>query len=172
MNYKINEILQSMAVEINKDNVSLDDTLVGCDFGLALNVFPCIDFQNTADGAVWATFNMMKFWSEAKDILFDVTYNLNATDAAKNIRLNFKTWSIDSAELPLVTEDNTYNEAFTSATTNTNKLTVKTCATAKIANADISATAKYLTIKITRDNSVVSNYGGTFQLISVRAYQI
>jgi len=172
MNYKISDIINSSSYEINKDNVALDDTLLGCDFGSALTLFPSIDFMTATDGAIWATFKKTDIWSHLKDINFQMTYNLNATDDAKNVKINVKTWATDTSELPTSTEDASYDETIVSATTNTNKLSILTCATAKVALASMTATTKYITIKITRDNSVASNYGGTFQLISVKTYQI
>ncbi len=172
MNYKISDIINSSTYEITKDNVSLDDTLVGADFGSALSIFPSIDFMTATDGAIWATFRKLDIWSYLKNINFLVTYNLNATDAGKNVRINFKTWATDTSELPSSTQDASYDETIVSATTNTNKLSILTCATAKVALASMTVNTKYITIKITRDNSVTTNYGGTFQLISVKAYQI
>jgi len=172
MNYKISDILKNSSHEITKDNCSLDDTLVGADFGSALTVFPSIDFMTATDGAIWATFKKADIWSYLKDIKFQMTYNLNATDNGKNVKINFKTWATDTSELPTSTQDASYDETIVSGATNTDKLSVLTCATAKVALASMTATTQYITIKITRDNSVASNYGGTFQLISVKAYQI
>jgi hypothetical protein len=172
MNYKISDIISSSLIEITKDNVSLDDTLLGVDFGTALTIFPSVDFGIATDGAVWATFKKADVWTHLKDINFQIVYNLNATDNAKNVRINVKTWATDTGELPTSTQDASYNETIVSAASNTNKLTILTCTIAKVALASMTANTKYITIKITRDNSVASNYGGTFQLISVKTYQV
>lgn len=170
MNYKISDIVMALSSEITPANMSLDDTLTGADFGTALTLYPSVDFTLT-DGAIWATFEMMEVWVPTKDIKIAFDYNLNATDNAKTVRMNVKTWATDSAETPSVTQDASYNEDITSGAGNTNKLTVLTCATAKVALAGLTSSTKYITIKIARDNTVGSNYGGTFQLMAIKAFQ-
>ncbi len=170
MNYKITQLISSLDSELNASNLYLDDTLLGCDYNQALGIFPSVDFTIT-DGAVWGTFRMIDTWVNTKDINLALTYNLNGVNNATNVTLHFSTWALDNGEVPLATPDTTLTETIVSSAANTGAITTANLAIAKIPLATMTATTKSLVIKIARDNTVTPNYTGTFQLVSLKAFQ-
>ena len=160
-------------LEIKADEMSLDDTIIGVDYGTAFNMYPTCDFGSSASGAIWIDVNFPTGWLITKDVVFEINYSLNGVDNAKNVKLNANVWSINSAELPLsTTPDATSTDTIISAAANTNAFTNLALTNIKVPLATLSASTKSISLQLMRDVTVASNYGGTLQLISVRVKQV
>lgn len=160
-------------LEIKADEMSLDDTIIGVDYGTAFNMYPTCDFGSTTSGAIWIDMNFPSGWSITKDIVFEINYSLNGVDNTKNMKLNANIWSINNAEVPLsATPDTTLTDTIISASTNTNTFTNLALTNIKVPLSILTASTESISIQLLRDVTVASNYSGTFQLISVRAKQI
>lgn len=158
-------------VEIKPDELYLDDSLTGSDFGNVFNMIPTVDFGPSTNGGIWGILKMPDGWDETKDIKFDIAYSLNGVDNTKNIRLTTKVWAIDDAETPsFASPDATLTDDIVSSAANTGKHTTLTLTNTKFSSTIVGTLTTRLFFQMTRDISVGSNYTGTFQLISVRLY--
>jgi hypothetical protein len=150
--------------------MNLDDFDQGADYGSAFGLLPTIDFNNISNGTVWFSVNLPEGWYK-RNIKFTINYNLNGSDGTKNILIENMFWCLEHLDAPNVGNYTSF--------TSENIVTVSGDE-GKFTNLDFmhelskslfnSSTSRIL-FKITRNVTVLNNYGGTFQLISIKLTQ-
>ncbi len=158
---------------LNPSEFNYDDTDLGVDGGVAFGMVDTADFDNAEDGSIWVSFSFPDNWSTTSDIKFDAEYTLNGTDNTKNVRLVVKGWAIDTGETPSVSSPDLNQVVnITSSSSNTGKNYLFEMPSTVIPNASITSNTTKIIIKFTREASnALDTYGGTLQLMSIRAYQ-
>lgn len=160
-------------INLHSSDFNYDDTDLGVDGGMAFGMIDTADFNNAEDGTIWAGFSYPSNWSDTSDIKFDIEYSLNGSDNTKNVRLVFQGWAIDNGETPVEgSPDVNNNVDITSSNSNTGKNYVFELPSTVIPNSALNTNTSRIIIKFTREASNASDtYGGTLQLISIKARQ-
>ena len=153
---------------------NLDTTDTGADYGTWTTV-QTIDYSATVVGSAWGSFKMPLGWDVSKDINFDVVYNLNGLNNTKNISLTCAVWAFGENDKPnIASPTTTTTYVLSSGTAQNDMLHTLLEATSAFDIAAGSLTAgDTISIKFTRNatDAVNDTYTGTFQLISILAYQ-
>lgn len=153
---------------------NLDTTDLGADYGTWTTV-QTIDYSATVVGSAWGSFKMPIGWDVSKDINFDIVYNINGLDNTKTISLNCDVWAFGEGEKPnTASPTTTTTYVLNSGTAQNDMLHVLLESTSAFDIAAASLTAgDTISIKFWRNatDAVNDTYTGTFQLISILAYQ-
>lgn len=159
-------------IEIKPDEFIMDENDTDVDAGTVFDIFDTADFSPDGTGAIWFNFNMPDGFDDTKDVLFELKYSLNGSDNSKSIIVDTDVWVVDETDTPVESSpDVSASDTITSSATNTGKMTSVALTNGKIANALIGSTTERFAIKMTRDG-ISDTYSGTFQLMSVRVYQV
>ncbi len=159
-------------IEIKPDEFIMDENDTDVDAGTIFDIFDTANFSPDGTGAIWFNFNMPDGFDNTKDVLFEINYALNGVDDSKSVIVNTEAWVVDETDAPTEgSPDVDQSDTITSSTTNTAKMTTLSLTNGKVANALIGSTTKRFSIKMTRDG-LIDTYSGTFQLMSVRIYQV
>ena len=157
-------------VDMRPNDSHFDDTDVGVVLGSTFNIFESLNFENVNNGAVWFSFDMPNDFDTTKDINLKITYMLNGADSEKVVELEHKYWAVGTGDVPNISTPDDTN-LITVGTTTTQNILKKEYFDIITSN-DISGDDT-IVMRIARIASgVTDNYSGTFQLISVTAYQV
>jgi hypothetical protein len=156
-------------IDIRANDILLDDTNTGIEYGSVFGIYKTVDFSTISDGSCWVTAEFPASWSTASDLDIDIAYSLSGNDPSKTVRLNVDFWSLIETDTPVSTvSDITINNDIATSSTNIAKYTDD--ALTSVGNAYLESGMKSFAIKLTRDISE-DDYSGTLQLISVKISQ-
>ena len=167
-------IVQTTDLNIIKypDNVKLDTTNTDVSFSSVFSAISTVAFgpANNGAGSIWLNFNYPTFFDINEDVLIKINYSLNGVDNSKVIEINNKIWTTSvGSSLNSASPDLNYTDTINSSSSNTSVLQNNVFTNAKISASSIS---DFITIQLTRTNTVNDTYTGTFHLISVVFYQV
>lgn len=158
-------------IDKRPNEMYFDDTTDGASRENAYGIFPTIDFAYDIDGAIWMSFELPPHFNSAANINLRLVYNLSGDDSDSDVIWQTEYWTVSSGQTPSTSNPNsTIQDTIGSGTTQGVKrkteLTNGVISSADLTDQDTVA------LRMTRLGSDGSDtYTGTFQLISVEAYQ-
>jgi hypothetical protein len=158
--------------EVEITSINPDDTYppdAGTDFGCEVST----RFLTTANSIGYFAFNKPQVWSASKDVKIAFDYKLSSTPIASDVVKFTLDYSVcSSGEVPnLSSPDVSVSESIAVSAIDPTAFIDIELSTIKIASAQMASGRQRIFCKLTRDVSVANNYGGSFDLISIRLYQ-
>ncbi len=156
-------------IYLNVKDFKLDIENFGADFGNYATVFPSIDFSATENGSIYSTFELPINFNINTDIILDFIYSVNGIDTSNNIKLNIDVWTLTN-ENPTISEY-TGSDTITITSNMEGKRYKQIMTNVKIPASIVTSSDLSISMKITRDVSVLNNHLGTLQLLAINCRQ-
>jgi len=165
-------------IEIKRESMILDELLTGAVAGTAFDIYDCVDFSPSSDGAIWFNFLFPDGFDYTRDIEFVLSYSFNGNDPGNDVYLEAEMWINEEGDVPTeVSPTFAANESITSVNTgnpnpNIGCVGTKLLSTIKIDESLLDSNTNKIGIKLSRLSSHANDdYTGTMQLMSIQIKQ-